>query len=148
MSNEFKPTVPRLKAAPLASNPEILVGIGEKGGVSLYIKGQRFPVTLYWDQWQMVLAEEVIGEINDFANEHRELLADGKPAKAVKDVEDRTFNVSAAEMALVTAEANRLTEAGDMKGAVKFATIKAIAESGQKVGFAALQDIMLLKARK
>lgn len=35
---------------------EIIFKIGEKGGLSVYGLGQRFPVTLYYEQWMSLIA--------------------------------------------------------------------------------------------
>jgi hypothetical protein len=146
---KFTPTIPRLKASPMQSNPEVSIGIGEKGGISLYIRGQRFPVSLYFDQWQLIFDEELIAEFMGFAEDHKELLADGKPKAVPKDVEDRTYTINANEVALAEAESKRLIAEGDMTGALKYATIKSVAEANKgKVSFEALNEIMQLKARK
>jgi hypothetical protein len=147
---EFKPTTPRLKAAPMQSNPEIGIGIGEKGGISLYVRGQRFPVTLYFEQWELVLAEPVVAEIKAFALEHADLLAD-KPEYGKKEKAEpvRMIGITDAEMKLVDAEIARLTDAADVPGAVKYATIKNAAErNGGKLAVEDMIDVYALKAKK
>lgn len=148
MADQKPMSTPRLKAVPMQSNPDLMIGIGEKGGISVYGL-QRFPVTMYAEQWQRLLDEQVTTEILLFAEEHRELLSDGKPGAVKADSEDRTFSIKADEIALVAAESARLTAAGDMPGAVKYATIKAVAEANKgKVSFEQLTDVMTLKAKK
>jgi hypothetical protein len=153
MANEYTPTVPRLKAIPTQADPKILVGIGEKGGISVYGL-QRFPVSLFYEQWVRLLGENptegtVAAEIIQMGMEHPELLAEKESKPAAKDAEVRTYTIGATELALAVAESVRLTEAGDMAGAVKFATIKAVAEANKgKVSFDQLAAVMQLKARK
>jgi hypothetical protein len=153
MAKEYTPTVPRLKAIPTQADPKILVGIGEKGGISVYGL-QRFPVSLFYEQWVRLLGENptegtVAAEIIQMGLEHPELLAEKESKPTAKDVEDRTFTINANEVALAQAESTRLTGLGDMTGAVKFATIKAVAEANKgKVSFDQLNEIMKLKARK
>ena len=51
--------------------------VGKKGGVSVYGLG-RFPVTLYFEQWQRLL---------DAADELREFLDENRPQLKLKDEE-------------------------------------------------------------
>jgi len=50
---------------------EITLRVSEKGGVSVYGLG-RFPVTLYQEQWEKLLAHTEA--IRAFINEHRDRL--------------------------------------------------------------------------
>jgi hypothetical protein len=45
--------------------------VGEKGGVSVYGLG-RFPVTLYYEQWNRLL--DVAGELKAFLEENKSKL--------------------------------------------------------------------------
>jgi hypothetical protein len=144
---EFKVTTPRLKAAPMQSNKDIGIGIGEKGGISLYVRGQRFPVTLYQDQWRMLLEEETVAELVTFIDEHQDLLAATPTRNADQGKPENGYAVNKADIALVAAEAERLTLAGDVAGAVKFHTIKSVAELGQRVTPEQLFAVMELKIR-
>jgi len=149
----FTPSVPRLKAIPCDADPKILKGIGEKGGISVYGL-QRFPITLFYEQWVRLLGENpaegtIAAEIIAFGIEHADLLGEKPTKTGPKDLEDRTFTINESEMALAQAESARLMAAGDVSGAVKFATIKATAQANKgKVTFEALNEIMQLKARK
>jgi hypothetical protein len=59
----------RLKAR--RSTGEITLRVSEKGGVSVYGLG-RFPVTLYQEQWEKLLAH--VEQIRAFIAENREKL--------------------------------------------------------------------------
>ena len=59
----------RLKAR--RTTGEITLRVSEKGGVSVYGLG-RFPVTLYQEQWEKLLAH--VDQIRTFINEHRDQL--------------------------------------------------------------------------
>jgi hypothetical protein len=45
----------RLAALETKTNKEITFKVGDKGGVSVYGLG-RFPVTLYYEQWQQLIS--------------------------------------------------------------------------------------------
>lgn len=47
--------------------PEITFKVGDKGGVSVYGLG-RFPVTLYYEQWQTLLELNTIQKLQTFMN--------------------------------------------------------------------------------
>jgi len=146
--NNVTKSVPRLKAAPMVTDETLMIGIGEKGGISVYGL-QRFPVTLFREQWERLL--KVADEITLYAEEHRDLLSDGKPNgnKAGSKDENRTFKVGPADIAVLTAESARLTAAGDVQGAIKYATLKGVAEAnGFKVSEEQLFEIMSLKVGK
>ena len=68
---ELKAELERLKAENEAlknrSSKAISIKVSEKGGVSVYGLG-RFPVTLYKEQWQKLLA--MTDEIRAFLKEH------------------------------------------------------------------------------
>lgn len=150
---QYTPTVPRLKAIPSQADPKILIGIGEKGGISVYGL-QRFPVSLFYEQWVRLLGENpaegtVAAEIILMGMEHPELLGEKEVKPMAKDVEDRTFTINVAEIALAEAESKRLLEAGDMTGALKYATIKSVADANKgKVSFEQLSEVYQLKAKK
>jgi hypothetical protein len=145
--SEFKVSVPRLKAEAMASDADMSIGIGEKGGVSIYVGGQRFPVTLYGDQWNRLLKPEVVTEIQEFIILHADLLAAGKPESTKAGKPEGGYTVNKADIELVAAEAAKLTEAGDIPGAIKYATIKSVAELGSKVTPEQMLEIMKLKVR-
>ena len=50
---------------------DLVFKVGEKGGVSVYGLG-RFPVTLYYEQWNRLLA--AAGEIKKFLEENKSKL--------------------------------------------------------------------------
>jgi len=144
---ELIKSTPRLKAVPMGSNPDLMIGVGEKGGVSIYGL-QRFPVTLFQDQWLQLLDEEVIAELVGFIETNKAILSSGREAVA-KGKPDEGYTVNAGDVAIVAAEAERLTAAGDVKGAIKYNTIKAVAELNKfKVSPEHMLEIMTLKARK
>lgn len=146
--SEFKVSVPRLKAEAMDSNPDLSIGIGEKGGISIYVEGQRFPVTLYGGQWDKLLQPEVVTEIREFMILHAELLASKPEGKNTTGKPEGGYTVNKADIDLVAAEAKRLTDAGDVPGAIKYATIKSVAELGSKVTPEQMLEIMQLKVRK
>lgn len=58
-----------------ANRQRVWFKVGEKGGISVYGINSRYPVTLYWNQWQRLLAHS--DELKAFAAEHQaELKAD------------------------------------------------------------------------
>jgi hypothetical protein len=142
-------SVPRVKATPMVANPELMIGVGEKGGLSIYGL-QRFPITLYWEQWSRLLDEEVIAEIATYAEANKAQLSDGRlNTKPEKAEPTRMLAVTSAELAIVDAEVARLTEALDIPGAVKYATIKnAAVRQGGKLAVEDLMEVYTLKARK
>ena len=57
----------------IANKPrKLTLKVSEKGAVSLYGMG-KFPVTLYWQQWERVLGNA--NEIKDFIEANKSLLA-------------------------------------------------------------------------
>lgn len=52
-----------------AANKETFLKVGEKGGVSLYGLG-RFPITLYKEQWPVLLAPAMVEKILAYLAEH------------------------------------------------------------------------------
>lgn len=144
---EYVKTTPRLAASAMSSNPKLQIAVSEKGGISVYGLG-RFPVTLYFEQWERLFNQDVVAEILNFGTEHADILGEKPQAKAKAEAEDRTFSLKPAEITLVGAEVNRLAQAGDMMGAVKYNTIKTIAESGRKIGWQEMTLVMELVGRK
>lgn len=51
--------------ARLKAPKALVLKVGEKGGISLYGLG-RFPVTLYKEQWDRLLAFAATGEVQKF----------------------------------------------------------------------------------
>lgn len=144
-NNNVIKSVPRLKAVPMDSDNTLMIGIGEKGGIAIY-GIQRFPVTLYWEQWKRLLG--VSAEIEAFAETNAALLSDGKPqsSKSVASG-DNGMKVNTADIAVLAAEADRLTQAGDTVGAVKYATLKGVAEVTGKLPAAGMLELLKLKVR-
>lgn len=145
MPTTFKKTTPRVAATPCESDPKLMLAVSEKGGLSVYGLG-RFPMTLYWSQWERLI--EIIPDLQMFAEEHKAKLSTGDEQPKAEEQAERMFAVNPQELALVSAEAERLTVAGDIPGAVKFNTIKAIAEARGKISFEQMGYIYQLKARK
>ena len=147
MPTTFKKTTPRVAATPCETDPKIMLAVSEKGGVSVYGLG-RFPLTLYWSQWERLI--EVIPDLQLFAEEHKAKLSmgDEQPKADEQSESERSFTINPQELALVSAEAERLTAAGDIPGAVKFNTIKAMVEARGKITFDQLGLVYQLKARK
>lgn len=58
----------QLRAEKEKAAAEFRLKVGEKGGVSLFGHGQRFPTTLYADQWEFILDREK--EIRAFIKAH------------------------------------------------------------------------------
>ncbi len=152
MPSDYKPTTPRLKAEPSLVNPKILLGIGEKGGISVYGL-QRFPVTLFFEQWEMLLGEHptegtIAAEIINMGVEHADLLAEPE-ARGDKAKADpvRTIGVTDAEKALVVAAYDKAKQAGDFDGAVKYATIKQAIDRTGKLPVEDMVEVYKLKAQ-
>lgn len=119
---EFIKTTPRVPRRDLGDG--VGAAIAEKGGISVYL-GAKFPVTLYREQLQRLLEK---GEaIMDFANEHAEFLAE-KPVKAAKGEPDG-IKLPSSTLAFVTARAAAAMAEGDVVSAVRYATIKGIADA-------------------
>lgn len=80
---DLEAEIARLKAevrdAKAAAKAEFKLSVSAKGAVSLYGHGQRFPTTLYADQWEFVL---------DHAKEIREFLARNQGSLKGKRGED------------------------------------------------------------
>lgn len=53
--------------------PEITFKVGDKGGVSVYGLG-RFPVTLYYEQWQVLLSVDTVAELQKFMETNKSRL--------------------------------------------------------------------------
>jgi hypothetical protein len=51
-------------------NSSITFKVSEKGAVSVYGMG-RFPVTLYGEQWEKLLADDTVATLKAFINESR-----------------------------------------------------------------------------
>lgn len=151
MPEQVKST-PRLKAVAMTSNPDLSIGVSEKGGISVYGL-QRFPITLYFEQWETLLGDSPDGsvgaEIITFGTEHADLLSDGRPVKAEKGEAEKLMTLDAPYAAILDAEIAARQAANDFEGAVKYATIKAVAaQNGGKVPTSSLLEVYMLKARK
>jgi hypothetical protein len=148
-SNTPKST-PRLKAAAMAADGSMSIGIGEKGGISVYGLG-RFPVTLYKSQWMKLLDDEVIAEVVGFIEKHSDKLAEERVAKTTGSANGdkvELLKVNPNELAILAAEAQRCTEAGDIPGAIKYATLKGVVEaSGGKATKPQMLEILQLTVR-
>ena len=66
--------------------------VGEKGGVSV-LGLQRFPVTLYLDQWRKLLSGPVQDALIEFLGEHEEQL---KPKPLVKSAREKRSDAASA----------------------------------------------------
>ena len=67
----LKEELAKLKATAEDKNVEKLkMKIGPKGGLSVYVLKQRFPVTLYKEDWKFLLREENVEKILHYLNEH------------------------------------------------------------------------------
>src|SRR5271157_5265266 len=147
MSEEMRKSVPRVKATPMQSNPDLMIGVGEKGGISIYGL-QRFPVTLFWEQWEQLVDEEVIAELATFAEANKAQLSDGRATKTGLDKAEG-YTINASDIAVIEAEAAKLQASGDVNGAIKFNTIKAVAQLNKnRVTPEQMLEIMTVKARK
>lgn len=145
----YKKTTPRVAPSPMTLDPKMQIAVGEKGGVSVYGLG-RFPVTLFGEQWERLLA--VGDEIREYILANADQLAT-KESVASEPVEDRTFTLGGAEIALLAAEEKRLLAEGDnspehLAKVVKIATIKSMGINRHKVSFDELAVVQQLKARK
>lgn len=69
---EMQAEIARLKAK-LAAKNTITFKVGEKGGVSVYGINNRFPVTLYGEQWERLLAKA--DDLKAFIEQHRSELS-------------------------------------------------------------------------
>lgn len=142
---EDKKSTPRLKAVPMASDPDISIGIGEKGGISVYL-GARWPVTLYFDQWKRLLRDEIITEIILFGEQHAELLSEKAPIPG-KAEPTRMVTLSSVETAILDKEIAFQTEQADVPKAVHYATLKSLADqNGGKLPVDKMVEIFTLKA--
>lgn len=56
-----------------AQVPEITFKVGDKGGVSVYGLG-RFPVTLYYEQWQVLLSPGTVTCLQSFMEDNKSKL--------------------------------------------------------------------------
>ena len=141
---EFKQSTPRLKATPMQSNPDVSVGIGEKGGISLYFKGNRFPVTMWENQLRTVLDADIQTELLLFMDEHKDLLAE---RVSVREGKPETMTTNVADIAIVAKHAEKLAAEGNVAESIKYATLKGVAEANNyKVSPRQLYEIMTLKA--
>lgn len=52
---ELEAEIARLRAAQRGKPEGLTFKVGQKGGVSVSGLGQRFPATLYADQWELIL---------------------------------------------------------------------------------------------
>jgi hypothetical protein len=136
---------PRTKQVASELDDRISYAVSNKGGVSIYGL-RRFPFTFYKSELETVLG--LSDELKLFMVENAEHLSDDKPDAGKNGKPEGGYTVNKADIALVAAEAAKLQEAGDIPGAIKYATIKSVAELGSKVTPEQMLDIMQLKVRK
>jgi len=139
---------PRTKQIPSELDDRISYAVSNKGGVSIYGL-RRFPFTFYKTELEAILA--CADELKEYmaSEEVSKLLADDKPdaGKAMDKAE--SYTVNKADIDLCAVEAAKLQGAGDMAGALKYATIKNVAELNKyKVSPEHMLAIMTLKAKK
>ncbi len=66
--DELKARLAELEKSGVRHSGELSFKVGEKGGVSVYGLG-RFPVTLYYEQWNRLL--EAAPKIREFLEENK-----------------------------------------------------------------------------
>ena len=66
--DELKARLAELEKSGVRHSGELSFKVGEKGGVSVYGLG-RFPVTLYYEQWNRLL--EAVPKIREFLEENK-----------------------------------------------------------------------------
>jgi len=69
--DELKARLAELEKSGVRHSGELSFKVGEKGGVSVYGLG-RFPVTLYYEQWNRLL--EAAPKIREFLEENKNRL--------------------------------------------------------------------------
>jgi hypothetical protein len=69
--DELKARLAELEKSGVRHSGELSFKVGEKGGVSVYGLG-RFPVTLYYEQWNRLL--EAAPKIREFLEENKSRL--------------------------------------------------------------------------
>ncbi len=69
--DELKARLAELEKSGVRASGELSLKVGEKGGVSVYGLG-RFPVTLYYEQWNRLL--EAAPKIREFLEENKSKL--------------------------------------------------------------------------
>lgn len=139
---------PRTKQLPSQLDDRISFAVSNKGGISIYGL-RRFPFTFYKSELETILAigDELKAYMADEAI--APLLSEDKPDAAKSIDKTDSYTVNKADIDLVAAEAERLQVAGDAAGAIKYATIKSVAELNKyKVSPEHMLAIMTLKARK
>jgi len=70
-----------------ARRAEFNVKIGEKGGVSVYGLGSRFPVTLYAEQWQVLF--DNAGSVAKFIKDHTQQIEAAKILRKAKQLAEK-----------------------------------------------------------
>jgi hypothetical protein len=65
--------IAELEALRAAARPGLSFKVSEKGALSVY-GIQRFPVTLYVDQWERIIAPEQLKVMRDFIVAHKDEL--------------------------------------------------------------------------
>ena len=148
---ELIKSTPRVKAVVMESDPELSIGVSEKGGISIYGL-QRFPVTMYYEQWCRLIPRETVDlfgmELHNFASQQKEHLSNGRPQveKASKPELITLDSVSESALDAVIAEAKT---ANDFDKAVKYATIKATAKSqGGKIAVEDMIEVYKLRTKQ
>lgn len=69
-NTKLKEELARLKAGNEGKIDKLRFKIGPKGGLSVSGFKQKFPVTLYKNDWRLLLREENVDKILHFINEH------------------------------------------------------------------------------
>lgn len=144
---ELKKSTPRLEAKPMESNPKLSIGIGEKGGISVYGMA-RFPVTLYFEQWRTLLNDDTVAEIIAFGESHPDLLSERAftTDEPTKSSANNLITLAPAEESIIDAEIAYQKGKGDVDKQVHYATLKALAaQNGGKLPVVKMVEIFNLK---
>ena len=121
--------------------------IGEKGGVSV-LGLQRFPITLYYDQWIRLLDGKVAGALLDFLEENKDKLS----TKPVID-KDAAKSAKVKGVTLSKIEADMLPglmvkHSKEPEVLARLATVKAAHDVNGKVPFEAYLDLVVISGKR
>lgn len=146
IENEKDNPKPLTEYKPSQLDEGLEFAVSAKGAIS--VRGlQRFPVTLYFEQWKRIA--DIMPEILEFGENNANLLSKKENAAGKALDKTETYGINQSDIAILAKEVERLTAANDVPGAVKYATIKATAEQNKnRVSPEAMVEIMTLKARK
>lgn len=96
--------------------------VGEKGGISLY-GVQRQPVTLYWPQWERIMAHG--DKLREFATTNADKLSKGKEdSKARGEAADALRAKAAAEKQAADVAAQAAADARNAKARTEIAAAR------------------------